>query len=441
MSFTLEYGATNQSLEAWGIERANITFRSLARGELVLTVKTLDANADPIFAYKGKVTIWQGSTKRFVGWVTSLPVFASERTESHTYAISDGWWWLEQITFQDVSGPFYDESNAGTTPLWEYCSMFTVGITGQTLSVGGPIYPKTIGAIVRDSVLYAANSGAPITAASSAIENYAFLESARDITCADLIRRALNWSPTAATWWDVSGSTPALNCKTRGYLSDVSVALDGTVAQSWELVPRYDMQVGQVTLYVLRTRRRDDGTEYVTLKTEGSSGAFAAAGSLVASIVMGTADDGTEEAIPSGIASRLYNDLSVLQWEGKIVCVENECSFFALPGSALNFTGAKARTAWNTMRATIQQADYDLVTGRSVISFGPPSHLSPQDLIAIANSAKKNRPPTNPANPGGGPGGGGGGGDGTGPKPKAQTIELCDGTTLNVLTVSGSVTA
>ena len=110
---------------------------------------------------------------------------------------------------------------------------------------------------------------------------------------------------------------------------------------------------------------------------------------------------------------------------------ESECSMTIRPGNALVFYGSKARASWATMRASVQQVDYDLVTGRTTISVGPPSHLSPQDMIAILSQAKDNRPPFNPPNPGGGPGGGGGIGGGKPAKP--QELELCGGSTINVL--------
>jgi len=158
MAFTLQYGSTTKSLAEWGIEHANLTLRSLARGELKIFVRTLDADDDPIFAYKGKVILRQGSTVRFVGHCTTLPVFASERTEYHSYTFADGWWWLEQITFQDVSGPFYSESDAeGVYPLWPYCSSCTIGLSGPILNVGGTWEAKSIGQIFTSAVDYAAS--------------------------------------------------------------------------------------------------------------------------------------------------------------------------------------------------------------------------------------------------------------------------------------------
>jgi len=279
--------------------------------------------------------------------------------------------------------------------------------------------------------------GAPISYVPPSLESYSFLEEARDLTCANLIRRALNWSPSAATWWDYQYSTPSLCCEIRSRFDEVVIELGGPVAQSWEFMSRDDMKIDYAKLYIMRERLRTDGTSFRTIEVEGSAPALPGPGSLIASIVMGTDADGNEEPVPANIAATLVSEMNTLQWEGKVVCVESECTFLARPGNALNFSGSKARAAWANMDATVQQVDLDLVTGRTVVSFGPPAHLSPQDMIAILNSAKTNRPPTNPPNPGGGPGGGGPGG---GVKPKAVSLEICDGTTLNVLTLPDTAT-
>lgn len=437
MAFTLEYGGFTKTLAEWGIERANLTLRSLARGELVVIVRTLDADDNPIFAYKGKVILRQGTTVRFIGHCTTLPVFASERTEYHSYTFSDGWWWLEQITYRDVSGPFYAESDAEAVyPQWPYCPSFTIGLSGMVHEVGGTWTAKTIGQIIVAAVTYAGYCGAPVVCSGLFVDSYAFLEDGRDISCAKLVQRALNWSPSAVTWWDYSGETQALRCDTRTNLYGVNIELGGPVAQSWKLASRDDIKVDYAELYIIRDRRRTDGTAFRSLSIEGSAPAWPGPGCLIASVVMGTDSEGNEEEVPPNIAATLVSEMGTLQWEGEVVCVEDECSFLARPGNALNFTGSRARAAWNNMNATVQQVAFDLVTGRTVITFGPPSHLSIQDMIAILNQAKQQRPPDRPPNPGGGPGGGGGGSQ----KGNSKELELCDGSTIEVLLASPAST-
>ena len=43
-------------------------------------------------------------------------------------------------------------------------------------------------------------------------------------------------------------------------------------------------------------------------------------------------------------------------------------------------------SAWSSMAALIQSAEYDLERGRTVLHFGPPAHLSPGDFIRLLNT-------------------------------------------------------
>lgn len=87
------------------------------------------------------------------------------------------------------------------------------------------------------------------------------------------------------------------------------------------------------------------------------------------------------EAVPSSLASNLYDGISFLPWEGKITLAEQELSSPVSIGNKLNLTGG--RTEWTTMNAVIQQVEEDMETGKTTITFGPPAHLGIPDLIEL----------------------------------------------------------
>lgn len=107
------------------------------------------------------------------------------------------------------------------------------------------------------------------------------------------------------------------------------------------------------------------------------------------------------EAIPAGIAQKLYEALSVLQWEGRDVRVQAEISNPAGTGpiatlaNVLNLTGGHA--AWAAMNAQIQQITEDEGSGTTTISFGPPRHLGAGDFAALFQFNRWRRVWMNPA--------------------------------------------
>lgn len=96
------------------------------------------------------------------------------------------------------------------------------------------------------------------------------------------------------------------------------------------------------------------------------------------------------ESAPTGLAQELHTALSVLHWQGEFERLEAEVSGDAHPGRKLNLTGGLA--AWATMDAMIQTVEEDISEGRTTISFGPPEHLGPSDLVEMLRATRSARP-------------------------------------------------
>jgi len=94
-----------------------------------------------------------------------------------------------------------------------------------------------------------------------------------------------------------------------------------------------------------------------------------------------------EDDTPVGLASMLLDALSTVHWQGSFNLVEEECAGSIGLGNVLNLTGGLS--AWSTMRAAIQQIDFEIDSGRTSIAFGPPEKLGLDDYIALLNANRK----------------------------------------------------
>jgi hypothetical protein len=93
------------------------------------------------------------------------------------------------------------------------------------------------------------------------------------------------------------------------------------------------------------------------------------------------------EPVPTGLAQRIYEAVSVLPYEGAVTWVAEECPEVGF--GLLNLTGGRA--AWTTMAALIQQVSQEIETGRTTVTFGPPAHLGPTDLVELVRFNRQRR--------------------------------------------------
>ncbi len=95
------------------------------------------------------------------------------------------------------------------------------------------------------------------------------------------------------------------------------------------------------------------------------------------------------ESAPVGLAQALLDALGTLHWQGAFEVSESEVTGVATPGNLLRLTGGLA--AWSTMDAIIQQVSEDIDAGETRLTFGPPEHLSPQDLVELLRANRSAR--------------------------------------------------
>lgn len=91
----------------------------------------------------------------------------------------------------------------------------------------------------------------------------------------------------------------------------------------------------------------------------------------------------SEETVPQDLAQRVYEGVSVLQYEGQLVTEQPEVTGSFL-GKVINLIGG--RSEWETMQAVIQSVEEILDTGKTTLTLGPAKHLGPDDLSELTKS-------------------------------------------------------
>lgn len=95
------------------------------------------------------------------------------------------------------------------------------------------------------------------------------------------------------------------------------------------------------------------------------------------------------EAVPEGIAQQLYVALNTLHYEGSFVTIEQEIGRAVGLGNVLNLTGGRAE--WATMNAVVQEVSWAVASGTTTVKFGPPEHLSAQDMVEFLRGARQSK--------------------------------------------------
>lgn len=101
------------------------------------------------------------------------------------------------------------------------------------------------------------------------------------------------------------------------------------------------------------------------------------------------------EPTPSNLAKKLYEAVSMLQFDGEVILENKEVNSSTLMGCVLNIHNGNK--SWETMRASIQTVKEDIDRGRTIISFGPAKHLGPDDLIELLRANRKRHATRNAA--------------------------------------------
>jgi hypothetical protein len=213
------------SLASLGLARPRR--RLVSQGTSTLSFRRAGAAVDAayLFPWGTIVKMFRNGVPWFYGVVTQTPSAGSGRAEDQDYVVSDPWWYLENLVYQQQwIAPSYPGANTTNDPYRSHC--FLNKWIFNALS--NNFTRETTDQQIADVIAYAqsAPSNVPIQLPSTpgTVPSMDIpLEEIRDATCADVLRKQLRWMPDAVTWFDYSTTPPTLNIQRRANLAPVSV--------------------------------------------------------------------------------------------------------------------------------------------------------------------------------------------------------------------------
>ncbi len=376
--YTLKINAgTPATLASLGLGSPVINRRSLDVSELRLTVMPAAVSTAAAMAYGDHVALLRDGVAIFRGTVTALPVGGNAAELRRTYTISDAWWQLARIIYMQPAA-LRTEDFAGMTATMTTRITLGQDAWGRKWSVD-----KQIQQIAAYGLRHASGAYALASLSSKPVPP---LSEARDITCAEAIRRCVAIVPNSVAWFDYEPEIPVLHLEGRGDLPAVDVDVSDKIVRSIAVQERPDLQPAGVRFTFLTTEEDDaDGRSY-TRETVQSAGSASGPGIIAATIQLVAGEE-----VPTGLASAYFAALNYTPWSGAVVLKEADCSRKVQLGERLNLIGF-GDAAWETMGAVVQATTEQLDTGETTLELGLPEHLAPQDFVTFM-SFWRNRPP------------------------------------------------
>lgn len=203
----------------------------------------------------------------FRGVVRSTPASADPGGEQIEYVVEGPWQWLQRIPFlQNFKAP--DDPDDTASALITY-------LRGRAILAQNDDGDKVqLGEFLNDVLDYAiaAQAGVMQRADFSAVTGLQITipwDEVVDLSCAEVISRALQWVPDAVCWWDYTTNPPTLQINRRGALTaiDLPILTPGTalgdpferaVRSGVRLRERPDLQKAGVVLIYVKTHRANE---------------------------------------------------------------------------------------------------------------------------------------------------------------------------------------
>ncbi len=214
-------------------------------------------DAAPPFPFGATVVITRRGTTWFVGRVTSVPSSGDGRSETQTCELSGPWWYLANLVCQQL---WTLRGGEATTALGRL--VLGQADDGATL---------TTGQIITAALQYCIDAGAPLAVGTIEPAVTAPWQEAKDVTCAEVIRRALLWTPDCLAWFDyTTAPVPTFHCRARANLPAATLRV-GTppLAAVRGLTARYDLLVPAVVLRY-ETSGQSDGQAQTDVTTDAA---------------------------------------------------------------------------------------------------------------------------------------------------------------------------
>jgi hypothetical protein len=270
--------STSNTFAGWLIDQDSISKvdRSLAIGSLAFRQhKSLTSTLD--FAVGQTVRATRGGVGWFYGRVQRATPGGAGDSEFIDYEISSPWWWLENLIFQEDWNIATDPTNPNSALVAAARGRIIAGLATDGSHV-------LTGAVCTAVAQYAIARGAPFTVGGTftgiEIPSMEFI----DMSCAEILRALIRWTPDVAVAWDYSPATPRIMFKRRGAQTAKSRSIVGPPGAGTAITARNDLLVPGVVLKFERVNSLNEKSWRTISTQQAGADTF---GTLVLTIELG----------------------------------------------------------------------------------------------------------------------------------------------------------
>lgn len=324
---------------------------------------------DPLIVEGVPVRLIVDEEVRFLGKCTAIDYVGGGGRIEVAYTISDAWHDLDRLVWQALRN-LAEEPAVPDSDLIEVYSSRTVLFQ----DVHGDFVPAE--EQIADVLTFATAAG--VTIVPGVIHEIGEVpwEEATDITCAEAIRRAVRWLPFGALHLLYPAGATTLHVTAKTDLTATDIDLAGGAVREVSVRQRADLVVPGVKI-TFESYLTIETPEELTTRAQivvDAAGATTQPGAIVAYVELGAQAGAKPESAPAGLATRYWAMLQDPVHGGSITLKGQECAWTLELGQRLTFSNGRA--AWSTMVAPVQAITYDILSGETVVEFGPSEAMS-----------------------------------------------------------------
>lgn len=263
-TWTLQHGATTQTLAAWGLAADLQLHRFNAAPDVCTITKPGAMDITPLFPYGDLVKIYRDGVLWFQGKAQNPERVGTGSYEGVLYKFMGPWWDLEQNVFQQSWKSFVDYTTPGdpTTPPTYEDKYNSELFLGQKLDLSTQSTSQQITEILTHAILVGCNLQIGTIDAGLSIPTY----NCRDISCAEAVQIMMRWTPDRVAWFDYTTTPPTMHVRKLSNLSNVTVTVGTDKISELKLVPRYDLQLSAVLLRFKQLNDEDGKIQQVIIE-------------------------------------------------------------------------------------------------------------------------------------------------------------------------------
>jgi hypothetical protein len=279
MNWTIQSSGAEKLIADWGFSRLKRKLVSQGVDEFSFSADGANADSPALFTpFESIVTVWRdraqnsdgtfsGGVIWFVGLVTQIPRAGSPENEGNAYKLVGPAWYLQARVFEktfNVFTGFTTPTDPRTDPIYvqQTFSHCFLNLTNNSLNT--PYGRLTTGGQIIEALDWALKpftdvSAAPPFQKGSITPDLSIpFDEVRDITCEEVVRKMIRWTPDAVVRFDYTTTPPTYHCTRRADQRTVNIDItNGNLVKSFQVNPRYDLQSKYVMIRYEKTTTVD----------------------------------------------------------------------------------------------------------------------------------------------------------------------------------------